>query len=130
MNTKNTVDTCQPDERRERTIARVNLVHAYNTLIDTLGRLGASGSEEASMLWDMLPNAAPVGAPTTLRRAWLVSQNVRVINDAMPEWLAYAAALEEFRRTPLFGPAPMPCPPGALAALDNGEVWLFKKGGG
>ena len=115
-------------DRQHLVNTRVNLIHAYNTLIDALGRLGTSGSEQAALVWNALPSAAPCGSPTTLRRAWRVATGTKTPHDAEVEWNAYLCCLAEFKAASLFGPAPMPCPPGALAALDNGSVWLFDKG--
>jgi len=112
---------------------RVNLIHAYNNLIDALGRLGASGSEQAALVWDLLPSAAPVGSPTTLRRAWVVSQGIMPPVDALPEWSRYQSCLAEFKAAALFGPAPMPYPGGALASFidaDGERAVLFKRGEG
>jgi hypothetical protein len=115
-------------ERAHLVNTRVALIHAYNQLIDALGRLGASGSEQAAMVWDYMPAAAPVGSPTTLRRAWIVANGIKTPLDAAVEWNAYLTCLAEFKAAALFGPAPMPIPEGCFAALDNGREWHFRKG--
>jgi hypothetical protein len=115
------------NDRQHLVSTRVALVHAYNVLIDVLGRLARGHSDQAAHIWQYMPNAAPVGSATTLRRACIVANAMPTPVDCLPEWDAYLEALTEFANAPLYGPAPMPCPPGALAALDNGEVWLFQK---
>jgi hypothetical protein len=118
---KDTVDKCQ------RVEARVNLCHAYSTLVDVLGRLARGRSAQAAYIWQYMPSAAPVGSATTLRRACVVANAMPPPLDCLPEWDAYLAALTEFAAAPLFGPAPMPIPDGALAALDNGSTWVFRR---